>query len=234
MLKQSSKDKVKLWESVWGFNGGRASSSYGPYFTANMDMENKRVLELGCGDLTFSRYNLIDMKYAGLDIAGRALKGAMINFPNGSFVQADATVIPFKDMSFDVVFAIETITCAGRDADGILKEASRVLSNKGTLLFDVVHADLYRHSPNHKPYVEEIGRENYGTLLRGKITGIDLIVYDEQEISGLLRESGLGERQIRAFTIYEHENMGVPVYQRMPKGPYDDVKSSILVTAAKS
>lgn len=222
---------------IWATEGNRASSSYGPYLTTTLDMRNKSVLELGCGNLEFSRYEYgndhTNIGYIGLDISRNALRGAKINHPNAALVRADAIALPFKDKSFDIVFAIETITCSERDAYAIIKEAGRVLSRNGTLFFDAVHSDLYKYNMDYKPYVDFIGNDHYGTLLRGKITNTNIVTYDEQGISSLLRSVGLKEQRIDVLTSYEHENLMVPIYQRLPGTSYSEVKSSILVTATK-
>lgn len=233
MFKEGRKGAIDLWESVWRSGGHNASSSHGPHFISRINFENKKVLEVGCGDLMFARYDHLNMQYIGLDISGAALNEARINFHSGLFVQADAIAIPFKDRSFDVVFAIETVTCAGRDAYGMITEAGRVLTNNGTLLFDVVHKDIYKYHPEYNQYVEGICSMDHGALMRGKVTDTELIVYDEAGISDLLRNAGLEETEIRVLTEYEHRNMGVSAYQGSYMRPYDGVKSTIIVTATK-
>jgi len=232
MQRLSAAEKIRMWDDAWRPDKYGASTSYGPSLIRTEDVKDKRVLEIGCGDLFFS-YHLDHVgEYIGVDISPNALLRARENFPKGTFVQADASVsLPFTDRSFDTVLAIETITCSGPDAKGILKEAGRVLYSNGELIFDVFHKDLVTTHSKYKPNVELIGELDYGTLLRNRITNNDVITFDEEGIAKLLGSVGLRVENMHVMTDYERSNMGVPIYERTDKPPEGDIKSLMFVVA---
>ena len=224
----STKEKIKLWDNAWSPGNYDASTSYSRDLIRREHVEGKRVLEIGCGDMIFALHPHVAAKYMGVDISLNALKRAKSIFPEFEFVQVDATSLPFASNSFDTVIAISTITCSGSDAKGILSEAGRVLCKNGELIFDSMHADFFKQNNS---CVEVIGKENYGTLMFGKETNTELVVFDEQGITSLLKSVGLRVKDINIITEYEHANLGVPIFQRMPEMPEEDVKHLMVVTA---
>ena len=119
----------------------------------------------------------------------------------------------------------------GTGAYNSLKEAKRVLSPGGLILFDVPHSD----SQDLRYAQMNI---DYGKLFSGKLFGDDptdvgVITYTEKGIRELLAGIGLVEKSVEVFTNDQFNNMGVPPNKRVAKGPYSDLKSTMLIRALR-
>ncbi|MBI4287219.1 MAG: class I SAM-dependent methyltransferase [Chloroflexi bacterium] len=112
-------------------------------FPALGNIEGKRILDIGCGDGIFD----IEMarrgaQVEGLDVSDSALERARwrvkqlglqsrINFTRG-----DATKLPYKDSSFDIVVSNCVLEHIAGD-DLVLKESSRLLKPSGRVIITV-------------------------------------------------------------------------------------------------
>lgn len=98
--------------------------------------EGSAVLELGCGDgKTLSAMAGRGWRIAALDISAEALRLCRIAAPNAFLLLADARRLPFRDESFDAVFAFHItghLLLAGRKM--ISSEVIRVLRKGGKLI----------------------------------------------------------------------------------------------------
>lgn len=121
-------------------------SKLGEYITGsgykilkNHFFENKKVLEIGPGDLRhFDYMESLPADYTGLDISesmlslcARAMSERSI--PGRIVLNEDSNLLPFDDEEFDIVLAfncLEHIT----DLDDYLLEIKRVLKPKGLLI----------------------------------------------------------------------------------------------------
>jgi ubiquinone/menaquinone biosynthesis C-methylase UbiE len=105
------------------------------YDQIDFELENKKLLDIGCGDGTdlayFASKNAV---IYGLDPSAEFIGKAKGQNPTGHFVEARGESMPFEDNSFDIViskWALQT----SPDVKQILIEAARVLKPAGTLLF---------------------------------------------------------------------------------------------------
>jgi len=93
-----------------------------------------RVLEIGAGtgaNLPFYNMDQIEELIVTDQVISKHLKSSHDQI---TFVEADATVLPFEDSSFDVV--VHTLVfCSVDDVNQGLLEIKRVLKPQGTLLF---------------------------------------------------------------------------------------------------
>src|ERR1700757_4421321 len=104
-----------------------------------VDLNGKRVLEVGCGHGGGASYLMRTAgpaSYTGLDLnpAGIAFCRKRHNLPGLEFVQGDAENLPFPDQSFDAVINIESSHCYPR-FPRFLAEVARVLRPGGHLLY---------------------------------------------------------------------------------------------------
>jgi SAM-dependent methyltransferase len=107
------------------------------------------VLEVGCGVGTdASRFARAGARFTGVDQTGRAVELARRRFAldglEGTFVEADATALPYPDESFDLVYSHGVIHHIP-DTQHAVNEIRRVLRDGGTALVMVYH----RHSLNY-------------------------------------------------------------------------------------
>ena len=118
---------------------------------AQIIQNNKRVLDIGCGDGTFLHhvYNIIinktlrgkyidkhplkivgvDINKQGLELAEKFARSSKIN--NIQFIEHDILNLPFNDESFDFVFSKGALHHTGDLKKG-LNEYSRVLKKGGS------------------------------------------------------------------------------------------------------
>ena len=108
------------------------------------DVKDLRVLEIGCGAGQCGRW-LIGQgaEVVGLELSYRQLQHSrridMITDVRLPTVQADAQVLPFADASFDAVCSAYGALPFVADAEGALREITRVLKPGGRLAFSVTH-----------------------------------------------------------------------------------------------
>lgn len=116
-------------------------------------IKNKTVLDLGCGSGYGSR-RLLDYKcksVVAIDIEPKIINFAKKNFPhkNLTFKVANATKLPFKDNSFDVVVSFEVIEHI-KDYNTYTNEVLRVLRPHGKFIFST--PNKLKHRANTSAY----------------------------------------------------------------------------------
>jgi len=102
-----------------------------------------RALDIGCGTGYYS-LRLLKMGFdvVGLDISGKSIKLAKLKtescgFGHIDFNRADATVLPFNEISFDVVVAMGSVLNHVPAPEQMIREISRVLRPGGLFFTDV-------------------------------------------------------------------------------------------------
>jgi len=96
---------------------------------------NKRLLDAGCGvGIESHMLRQAGFRVSSLDIDGLALRIANRIWPNGLYVQADLTRLPFKDGTFDNVVCIHVLEHIP-DPDGAMREIHRVCKAGARLVF---------------------------------------------------------------------------------------------------
>jgi len=103
------------------------------------DLEDKRVLEVGCGHGGGASYlvrTLRPASYTGLDLNPDAIAFCRRrhDLPNVDFVHGDAEKLPFPDESFDAVVNVES-SAAYPHFSRFLAEVARVLRPEGHFLY---------------------------------------------------------------------------------------------------
>lgn len=142
------------------FMAARDLDSHG-FFLAPLLQPGFDVLDLGCGPATISsgiaevvfpgRVTAVDTSAAQLQHARRLAEGREI--VNIDFVAASAYELPFKDHSFDVVFAHALLEHLGSPVDAI-RELQRVTRPGGFAVVCSPDWDEFKISPS-SPEVEE-------------------------------------------------------------------------------
>lgn len=161
---------------VWGPEGVRESELRlltGSGSTA--DFADLDVLEFGCGAAQGARYVAsCGGRVVGLDLAEGMLRVARrIDAQRGTaplpLVQADASILPFADGSFDLAFSAYGATPFVADLPTMLRELARVLRPGGRLVYSTSHPirwafpdgpDALEATMNYfdrTPYVERTG-----------------------------------------------------------------------------
>lgn len=104
---------------------------------AKFPQEGKSFLEIGCGEgsnIYFLKQELPDVAFTGIDFSpGKIAFLAAANLDVTS-VCGDATAIPFKDASFDLVLCRDLLHHVDFSRDRVLGEALRVTRDKGVVV----------------------------------------------------------------------------------------------------
>lgn len=161
-----------------------------------MDLQSgQRILDIGCGRGKFEAILsavLGKVELVGIDLNVKRLRQAKpLIGPGMQIICADATSLPFRDMSFDRVIASEILEHLPDD-ERSLTEITRVLSD-GFALISVPHAD-YPFSWDPVNYVLE---KLTGTHVPSRMTFVAGIwadhrrLYREEELLSKVRAHGL-------------------------------------------
>lgn len=178
---------LKAWEKdyqtrgrLWG--GGLPSLPDLP--------SGSRVLELGCGNgKTLSSALQHPWRITALDISARAVVLGRIAVREADFLVADASLLPFRDLAFDAVFAFHVVGhVLNADREKMASEVTRVLMRGGKLFFRDFGVEDMRAG---------IGEEvEPGTFRRGQ--GVTTHYFTEDEADNLLNS-------MKSVTILTHK-----------------------------
>jgi len=113
-------------------------------------LENKDVLEVGCGrggGASYITRYLKPKSYIGLDMSKEVIKfnTKYHKIAGLSFVEGNAQKLPFEDQSFDAIVNVES-SRSYNDMDAFISEVHRVLRPGGHLLF----ADIRTEEENEQ------------------------------------------------------------------------------------
>ena len=119
------------------------------YQTASRYARSKRVLDVACGaGLGLGYLGRVARRIVGGDYTGRLLRRARSTHGGRlPLVYFDAHALPFPAASFDLVLIFEALYYM-QDPARVLREARRVLDERGTLLLCTVNKDWSGFSPS--------------------------------------------------------------------------------------
>lgn len=150
------------------------------------DLNGKRVLDLGCGKGRFARVLL--ERYPQVQLAALDLSEAMLHFvPDASWpISATMTTVPFRDGSFDCVYATESLEHAVQ-IDEAVREMCRVLKPGGKLVIIDKNAEHWGRlkTPEWEKWFR---REELEKLLRrdcGEVSSRFISYWEDVEPDGL-------------------------------------------------
>ena len=107
--------------------------------TKELAKDSKKILDLGCG---WGRELSRLQNAVGIDVSRPSLRTAKNYVPN-EVVLASINSLPFKDDAFDLIVMSEVIEHLGNQ-EGSIKEAVRVLQDKGRLILQTPNSQLTR------------------------------------------------------------------------------------------
>jgi SAM-dependent methyltransferase len=147
-----------------------------------------RLLDVGCGPEWSRTVQPPGVWGVGLDRAGHLIgRPSSIVQPGGAqatripmdpFVQADASVIPFRTGSFDLVLALDLLEEQGVNPAAVLREIRRVLRPGGRLLARVpAHPWLYGPHDREWGGARRYRRAEFEALIREAGFGIHRLTY---------------------------------------------------------
>jgi ubiquinone/menaquinone biosynthesis C-methylase UbiE len=104
------------------------------------DTSSAKILEVCCGQGGTAAYLNESVDFTGVELSSEAVTMAQKAFPYFTFLQGDATALPFPDASFDVVIAKEAIEHLLDQAKAV-SEWFRVLKPGGRLVLTTPNRD---------------------------------------------------------------------------------------------
>ena len=115
------------------------------------ELENKKVLEIGCGFGSHAQLilkNTKNVNYTGIDITETAIEFTKKRFEifnlKGKIIQCDAEKMPFEENQFDFIWSLGVIHHS-KNTEKILDEIRRVLKPEGTCTFMVYNKNSLRY-----------------------------------------------------------------------------------------
>jgi SAM-dependent methyltransferase len=182
----------------------------------------RRLLEVGCGRGRLSAPLLrLSSEYVGVDRDSGVLRDARANLqrsPGFSFVQADASRLPFRVGSFEVVVGVR-IYHRFRSPGAFLGEARRVLAAKGRLVLQFApRPSLFTLSMDVWRFLRSKGAGLPLTLGSG-----DRVVDSSGSNPGYLEKESTTRKRVqeagfRIVMTHRHGLEAVPVLRAVPTG----------------
>lgn len=131
------------------------------------DLRNKKILDLGCGS-GFELYNMLKFgalpkNLYGIDIRAEAIFQAKKKNPHINFLIANASFLPFKDLSFDIEiqYTLFSSVIDKKDRINIVKEMLRVIKREGLIIW----YDFFINPLNKE--TKAIGKKEIKQLFKG-------------------------------------------------------------------
>ncbi len=196
-----------FWETVWSEFPDDASSNFGYGLIHNFDSEtlhHKVVVDIGCGNFTYSGIPEITSRFYGVDISHTALVDGKPYLERGHLIQASAFALPLATQSVDFAVSMEVLPLLGKDYVDGLREMARV-STEG-ILFTVNHFEAISQR------CAESMDLTYGKLFKGNM--IDVVALTEADVKAVIEGLGLSIDALVVFTRDEVLNFGVPFHQQ--------------------
>ena len=178
------------------------------------------ILDIGAGTGAFSiPLAKKGYKVTHFDISPEMIRLAKENakdLPNISFIEGDASSLPFEDDSFDLVICFDgAISFSGRNADKVLSEiirtGKRILvsaSNKGCMSATWLNYSLSKGKGIH-PSVRDMLEKGFFDKSdyedADELTAIkELKAYTPKELREILEKSGLEVKECRSIGSLTH------------------------------
>ncbi len=122
-------------------------TKYSCLFVDREDIENKRMLDIGCGFGWFELYTLRNNvnSIVGVEVSEKDLEipRIIINDKKIQFRIGSALLLPFDDSSFDTVVAWEVIEHIPKKSEvKMFSEINRVLKNNGTFYLSTPYKSI--------------------------------------------------------------------------------------------
>lgn len=176
------------------------------HVASQVNIENKRVLEIGSGRgggaSYISRY-MNPKEVIGLDISSSAVKDCneKYNIDNLSFTLGDSGNLPYENNTFDAVINVESSHCYP-SMSKFIKEVTRVLKPGGHFLFcDLRRNDLVEDMLSNID-TDDLRLIKSKEITQNIIKATVLMSRDRKESIGKLK-SGIFKRILESFAAVE-------------------------------
>ena len=118
-------------DAYWSYREG--------FFEEVVPAAGTRTLEIGCGEGRVSRDLAARGHHVtGVDLSPTLARHAKFADEHGAYLSADAAALPFRDATFDLAIAYNSLQNV-LDLHGAAREAARILSSGGRLCVCMTH-----------------------------------------------------------------------------------------------
>jgi ubiquinone/menaquinone biosynthesis C-methylase UbiE len=175
------------------------------------DVAGKRLLDLGCGVGFFGgEAQKRGAWVAGLDFSVTALEICHERLPKVGRVRADATKVPLRDASFDIVLVNDIIEHLSEEAGrAMMREVHRVLRPGGRLVLDTDNEAFLFHRKGFRRLNDWLERdtEQRAALREIKQTWnaptLHIKIYSVKELRALIESTGFTVESFDTYTYID-------------------------------
>ena len=195
MVSEKEKDNIIAFWTQENLKDERKKPPYGDFASRRMFLETfgkikgKKILDIGCG----SGRNMKWLESVGATVTGVDLSPELVKATRKlglDVVEGDATKLPFKDNTFDVVYSLGVVEHF-EETEKAVKEHVRVCKKGGTIAVVVPN----KLSPFF--FIEPLyhllqGTNKYGMQANGK-------KFSKRKLMEMLENAGMKDVQIRPY-----------------------------------
>ena len=147
--------------------------------------DSRRVLDAACGEGYGTALMAAGgaVSATGVDADEQTVSHARAKYPGARFELADVHRLPFDEGSFDLVVSFETIEHV-RDANAVLGEFRRVLSDDGLLLIST--PNKHRYLVENEFHEREFFHEEFVELLSARFANVEVLLQHNWLASAVL------------------------------------------------
>lgn len=130
---------ASFWDTTWGRKYERYNRHHELIWKAVLPRAAGKVVDLGCGPCVM--YEGKDVDLTGVDWSAEALNQARLHYPQGTYVQADASDSGLPTGQYDTVIMLGLLDYY-EDWAPVLKEARRLVKPGGAISGTLLHGFL--------------------------------------------------------------------------------------------
>jgi cyclopropane fatty-acyl-phospholipid synthase-like methyltransferase len=166
---------------VLGWESEEAQYSRFDALISQIELENKTILDVGCGMGSFAEYlskKNIKAEYCGVDILESMIKCANEKDLDAKFYHCDIFLDhPFENKSFDLVYASGIFNLNLGNNDDFLFKAVKLFFelSKETVAFNLLHCDSPGKEECYSYFRPEEVKEKLLKMFPDKIKGITMV-----------------------------------------------------------
>jgi 2-polyprenyl-3-methyl-5-hydroxy-6-metoxy-1,4-benzoquinol methylase len=114
------------------------------------NLENARILEVGCGTGWFCSFLTKFGSVTGIDLSSMAIEHAREKVPEATFLDDDLVAHDFGDQKFDAIVCIETLFYAA-DQERFVRKLAKLMDSGGYIFVTTINKFVYERRSEIEP-----------------------------------------------------------------------------------